>query len=119
MMHYANYLYENNGSKEDIRYWVKKAAEAGLISAVSTYALNVAHTPDDLGYPLDLVKGYGLNYLLSKLQGGGTGPEDGQRALSEIAKKMTAEQIEQAKLFAAEWEKTHPPLSYFVPVYGF
>ena len=119
MMHYANYLYENNGSKEDIRYWVKMAAEAGLISAVSTYALNVAHNPDDLGYALDLVKGYGLNYLLSRLQGGGTGPEDGQRALSEIAKKMTAEQIEQAKIFAAEWEKTHPPLSYFVPVYGY
>ena len=60
MMHYANYLYENNGSKEEIRYWVKKAAEAGHISAVSTYASNLAHAPNDLDFPADLIAGYGL-----------------------------------------------------------
>lgn len=119
MMHYANYLYENNGSKEEIRHWVKKAAEGGYISAVSTYASNLAHTPNDLDFPKDLVAGYGLKYLISRLEGGGGAPEYAQRSLPKIAKKMTAEQIEQAKLFAAEWEKTHPPLSYFVPVYGF
>ena len=119
MMHYANFLYENNGSKEEIRYWVKKAAEGGYISAVSTYASNLAHTPNDLDFPKDFVAGYGLKYLISRLEGGGTAPEYAQRSLPKIAKKMTAEQIEQAKVFAAEWEKTHPPLSYFVPVYGF
>ena len=33
--------------------------------------------------------------------------------------EMDAKEIERAVSVAEEWEKTHPPLSYFVPVYGF
>ncbi|WP_134677924.1 MULTISPECIES: tetratricopeptide repeat protein [Pseudomonas] len=118
MMLYANYLFENDGSKKEIRHWVKTAAEAGYIDAVSTYASNIAHFPNDLDFPENLVAGYGLTYLLSQLQGGGVAPEDGRRNLPELAKRMTLAQIKEAEVFAEEWTKAHPPLSYFVPVYG-
>ncbi|WP_414159304.1 tetratricopeptide repeat protein [Pseudomonas sp. BNK-45] len=121
---YANYLYENNESKSEVGYWLKKAAEAGYIDAVSTYALNVAHLPDRHGYPLDLIKGYGLTYLISKFEGGGAGggagvADFGKESLVKIAAKMTPDEIKQGVAFAEEWERTHPPLSYFVPIYGY
>lgn len=56
---------------------------------------------------------------MSKLQGGGTGPEDGKMILPDIAEKMTKEEIELGILFAEEWKRSRPPLSYFVPVYGY
>lgn len=48
------------------------AAEAGYIDALSTYAATVAHSPNELDFPEDLVASYGLTYLLSQLQGGGS-----------------------------------------------
>ncbi|BAQ82037.1 tetratricopeptide repeat protein [Pseudomonas sp. St29] len=124
MFSYANYLFENNGSKEEIGYWLKKAAEGGHIGSVSTYALHVAHIPNGFGYPIDLIKGYGLTYLISKFEGGGAGggagiADFGKKSLVKIAAKMTPDEIKQGVAFAEEWEKTHPPLSYFVPVYGY
>lgn len=124
MFFYANYLYENNGSKEEIGYWLKKAAEGGHIGSVSTYALHVADMPNEFGYPIDLIKGYGLTYLISKFEGGGAGggagvADFGKESLVKIAAKMTPDEIKQGVAFAKEWEKTHPPLSYFVPVYGY
>ncbi|NUU38764.1 tetratricopeptide repeat protein [Pseudomonas sp. C2B4] len=119
MFHYANYLYEHNGSAIEVRDWIKRASEGGHIDSVSTYARNIAHLPDRLGYPIDLIKGYGLTYLLSKLEGGGTASENGQRTLPKIAEKMTTQEIQQGIAFAKEWEKSHPPLSYFDPIYGF
>ena len=116
---YANYLFEHNGKKEDAAYWLKKSAEGGYINAVGNYALSVAHMPDNLGYTKNLVEAYGLAYLMSKLEGGGTGPEDGKMILPDIAEKMTKEEIELGLLFAEEWKKSRPALSYFVPVYGY
>jgi TPR repeat protein len=68
MMLYANYLFENDGSKKEIRHWVKKAAETGYIDAVSTYASNVAHFPNDLDFPEDLVAGGKSQKLLKHSQ---------------------------------------------------
>ncbi|MFN3580512.1 MAG: tetratricopeptide repeat protein [Pseudomonas sp.] len=118
MMEYANIL----GMQERVdeaSSWIRRAAEGGYIEAVYTYASYLAHMPDKVGYPLDLVKAYGLMYLLALLEGGGGVQEDAQRTIDELEKKMTSDQIEKAKAFAAEWERTHPPLSFFVPVYGY
>lgn len=119
MFYYANYLYEHNGDIDEITYWVVKGAEAGHISSVGTLAGKMAEYPNDIGVPLDLIKAYGLTYLLSKLEGGGTAPEDGKRNLPKIAKKMSIDEIQKGKNFAQEWEDTHPPLSYFNPIYGY
>ena len=119
MFNYSSFLYEHNGNLSDIRHWIKLAAEGGHIDSVSTYARNLAHYPDRLGYAKDLVKGYGLTYLLSKLEGGGTAPENGQRTLPKIAEMMTKDEIQQGLNFAKLWEETHPTLSYFDPIYGY
>lgn len=116
---YANYLYEHDEKKEDAANWLKKSAESGYIEAMGNYALSVAHMPDNLGYTKNLVEAYGLAYLMSKLEGGGTGSKDGKMILPEIAEKMTKDEIKQGLQFAKEWEKSRPPLSYFVPVYGY
>ncbi|EDO25404.1 predicted protein [Nematostella vectensis] len=118
MMEYAEILYKRN-DLEPVRYWVKKAAEAGYIKAVFSYASYVAHMPDQLHYPLDRVTGYGLISLIAKLDGGGGSALNAQEFLPEIAEKMTPDQIKQAEAFANEWQKNHPPLSYFVNKYGF
>ena len=119
MFSYVDFLYENNGTKKEMAYWLKKSAEGGYITGVSNYALRLAHLPDDVGYSLDLVTAYGLTYLLSKLEGGGTAAEDGQRNLPKIAEKMNELEIHEGIAFAKEWEKTHPPLSYFDPIFGY
>lgn len=116
---YSNFLYKQNRSKEEIGYWFKMAADAGHLDVIASYAMNVAHLPDSFGYPLNITEAYGLMFLVSKLKGGGTAPEDGRRYLPLIAEKMTTEEIQQGIAYAAEWEKTHPPLSYYPPVYGY
>lgn len=119
MMTYAEILYKRN-DLETVRYWIKKAAEQGHLEAAYSYGAYMAHYPDDkVGYPLDLVKGYALVSLVAELDGGGASPEYARDDLVGIAKRMSTAQIEQAKAFADEWQRTHPPLSYFVNKYGF
>ena len=116
---YANFLFENGGSKEEVAYWLKKGAEAGHLEDVGSYARYVAHLPNKLDYPLNLIEAYGINYLITQLTGGGAAPENARRMLPRIAAKMTPEEIQQGIEFAKEWEKTHPPLSYYPPIYGY
>jgi TPR repeat protein len=120
MYFYADVMYKkNSGPNNEVAYWLKKSAEAGHLAVVVSYALNVAHLPDTYGYPLNLIEAYGLIYLVSQLTGGGAAPEDARRNLPDIAAKMTQEEIQQGIAYAAEWERTHPPLSYYPPIYGY
>jgi hypothetical protein len=116
---YANYLYEHDGNPNEIRHWIEKAAEGGHMDSLSTYAVNMAETQNNLGYSINLVKAYGITYLLSKLGGGGPTPDYARAKLPEIEKKMSPGEIEKGLAFAKEWEKTHPAPSYFDPVYGY
>lgn len=96
------------------RKWTRKASEAGLEGAITNYAAYLAHEPDMLGYPLDLVKVYGLIYVLGELNGGGWTSTYVKNMRPRIAAKMTPDQIEEAEeLFAEEWKATHPPISFF------
>jgi hypothetical protein len=107
------------GDLEGARFWLEKTAAQGSQAAVGSYGAYLAHTPDQLGYPLDLVKGYGLVSLLQELDGGGGVEEYVEDKLYKIAAKMTPEQIEEAKAFAQEWKASHPPLSFFPDKLGF
>ncbi|MEB0119966.1 sel1 repeat family protein [Pseudomonas sp. CCI1.2] len=102
-------------------YWTEKAAEAGHFGSMSDYAAWTAHMPDEVGYPLDLVKAYGLTLLMAEADPGRgpSSPGYGGQALPKVATKMTPEQIEAGKAYAKEWAKTHPPLSRFPPKFGF
>lgn len=102
---------------DGIRYWTKVAAELGDFEITTSYAAWSAHTPNQVGYPLDIVKGYGLVYLLAKAEPGKL--SYGEDKLTVLTAKMSAEQIEAGKAFAEEWSKTHPPLSKFLPKYGY
>ncbi|WP_085707689.1 tetratricopeptide repeat protein [Pseudomonas sp. B35(2017)] len=112
MMDYIEILYKK-GDLEGVRYWLQAAAETGDQKAISSYGSYIAHAPDQVGYPLDQVKGYALISLLKELDGGGAIQDFVQDTLEEIGSKMSAEQIEQSKAVAREWKATHPPLSFF------
>ncbi|RON48035.1 tetratricopeptide repeat protein [Pseudomonas frederiksbergensis] len=112
MMAYVAVLYKE-GDMEGVRHWLEEAAKTGEQNAVSTYGAYLTHTPDKVGYPLDLVKGYALVSLLKELDGGGSVRDYLEVKLPEIEAKMTPEQISQANEFAKKWKLTHPPLSFF------
>lgn len=119
MAFYAHFLYDHHRSKKDIAYWLKKTADTGHLETLAAYALYVAHLPNGFDYPLNLVEAYGITYLISNLTGGGAPPREARLSLPRIAAKMTLEEIQQGIAFSKEWEKTHPPLSYYPPVYGY
>jgi hypothetical protein len=112
-------ILRQSGDVDGARTWIRKTAEAGMAGAVGTYGAYLAHVPNEVGYPLDLVKGYGLVSLLLELDGGGDAKVYAEDVLPEIAAKMTPEQIEEAKAFAQEWKASHPPLSFFPEKLGF
>lgn len=103
----------SDGDMEGIRHWLELAAETGDQAATSNYAAYIAHTPDKVGYPLDIVKGYALFTLLKELDGGGGIKGYVEKKIDRIAEQMTPEQIEKSKAVAKEWKATHPPLSFF------
>jgi len=112
-MDYYLEILEKRGDIESVRKITIDMASEGDAHAVGSYGAYISHTPDKLGFELDLVKGYGLMYTLRELDGGGGLDVYVERKLEAIGKKMTPEQIEQAKEFAVEWKATHPPLSFF------
>lgn len=95
------------------RYWIEKAAKTGYVSGVYEYSMMLVDPRYD-GYKKDMVKGYGLLLLFLELDGGGfLNKETIEKELPQYAEQMTADQLEQAREFAAEWKATHPPLSFF------
>jgi TPR repeat protein len=120
MNRYADFL-NARGDRQGFAYWIEKSAKAGDFGAMSDYAAWAAHMPDKVGYPLDLVKAYGLTLLMAEADPGSgpSSPGYGGQVLPKVAAKMTPEQIEAGKAYAKEWAKTHPPLSRFPPKYGF
>jgi TPR repeat protein len=112
MIEYISILYER-GDMEGVRHWLEVAANTGYQDAVSSYGAYLSHTPDKVGYPIDLVKGFALVSLLKELDGGGNVQVYVEGKLPVIAKKMTPEQILEANDFAKKWKATHPPLSFY------
>ncbi|QXH45621.1 sel1 repeat family protein [Pseudomonas xanthosomatis] len=112
-MDYYFDILEKRGEVESLRKITVDLVLQGDAYAVSSYAAYLGHAPEKYGFELDLVKGYGLMYTLRELSGGGGLDTYVADMLEEIGGKMTPEQIEQAKEFAADWKATHPPLSFF------
>ncbi|MEB0119969.1 sel1 repeat family protein [Pseudomonas sp. CCI1.2] len=120
MNSYADFL-NKRGDRQGFAYWIEKSAKAGDFGAMSDYAAWAAHMPNKAGYPLDLIKAYGLTLLMAEADPGigPSSPGYGGRVLKKVAAKMTPEQIEAGKAYAKEWAKTHPPLSRFPSKFGF
>lgn len=118
MIEYISILSQRN-DLEAVRYWWEVAAKTGYVNAVASYGAYLSHTPDKVGYPIDLIKGYALTSLLQELDGGGNIQVYVEEKLPRIAKKMSSIQIDEAKKFAIEWKASHPPLSFFPKKTGF
>ena len=112
MMEYLETLYVKR-EMESTRHWLEVAAATGEQSALSNYGAYISHTPDKIGYPLDLVKGYAIFSLLKELGDSGGVQDYVDRKIEKIAEKMTPEQIEQSKIVAQEWKASHAPISFF------
>nr|WP_280041467.1 hypothetical protein [Pseudomonas sp. Hg5Tf]MDH2558549.1 hypothetical protein [Pseudomonas sp. Hg5Tf] len=96
------------------RHWIEESAKTGFQIGVAHLATEHAHLRTYFGFPLDLVKGYGLMSLLLVLDVGGGTLDSTKHNLIEMIKKMTPEQIEQGKAFALEWQAANPrPISFF------
>ncbi len=112
MLYHIQYLYAD-GDVKSAYDWYEKAAATGYVSAVYGLGMYLSHEMDDYKFDLDIVRGYALTSIVAKLDGGGSTGQYAQQDLPKIEKKMTADQIKAAKKYAAEWEATHPPLSFF------
>ena len=114
MVEYAVIIYEDRGDMAVARHWIEESAKAGYQNGVAHLAAEHGHLRTYFGFPLDLVKGYGLMSLLLVLDVGGGRMDGTKHNLSEMIKKMTPEQIEQGKSFAVEWQAANPrPISFF------
>lgn len=98
---------------ESFRLWNEKAAASGYVEGVFGYGSYLGEDPSNYGFKLDLVKSYALLSLLYELDGGGHVRRDIEDVLPDIAKKMSSEQIKEAKVFSENWKSSHPPLSFF------
>lgn len=98
---------------ESFRLWNEKAAASGYVEGVFGYGSYLGEDPSNYGFKLDLVKSYALLSLLYELDGGGHVRRDVEDVLPEIAKRMSPEQIKEAKKFSEAWKSSHPPLSFF------
>lgn len=105
------------GDFESAREWLRKAAEVGEVDAVSTYGANLVHMLNQLDFPLDKVKGYALLSLVAEVRHEGHDYESD--LLKAIEPTMSADQIAKAKAYAEKWKRTHSPLSFFDPRFGF
>jgi len=114
MVRYAVSVYENRGDMAVVRHWIEEAAKTGYQNGVAHLAAEYAHLRTYFGFPLDLIKAYGLTSLLLILDGGGGVLEFAKEDLEKISAQMTPEQIEQGKAFALEWQAANPrPISFF------
>jgi len=104
---------------EGLGHWIETAAKLGHYEAMTSYAAWTAHMPNKVNYPMDMVKAYGLTLLLAQAEPGTWRKSYGEKALDKLSAVMSAEQIEAGKAFAEEWKETHPPLSRFLPKYGY
>ncbi|WP_259741102.1 tetratricopeptide repeat protein [Pseudomonas frederiksbergensis] len=98
---------------ESFRNWNEKAAASGYVEGVFGYGSYLGENPSNYGFKPDLVKSYALLSLLFELDGGGNVRRDVEDVLPDIAKKMSPEQINEAKRFSEGWKSSHPPLSFF------
>lgn len=102
------------------RQWLEKRAALNDLNGVLEYgyALGGVYANDDgvdtqYGTTQDLVKGYGLIWLVIETTREFRRHAEARGNLAAIAEDMTPEQITAGEAFAKQWEMSHPPMSEF------
>lgn len=112
--------YRKDNDEEKYISNVEVIAKTGYVSGVFGYGSILQNKYGDYKIEPDLVRSYGLMSLVAALDGGGAEPDYAQDIIeSELAPKMNSKQIKKAKIFAEQWEKENPPLSFFPDKLGF
>lgn len=102
------------------REWMEKRAALSDVNGVLEYgyALGGVYADDagvdtEYGTTQDLVKGYGLIWLVVETTRELRRHSEARGNLAAIAKDMKPDQITAGKAFAKQWEMSHPPMSEF------
>ncbi|MGO4312178.1 tetratricopeptide repeat protein [Pseudomonas sp. KB_15] len=106
------------------RQWLEKRIQLNDVHALLNYGRAVGgfYTYDDgtdeYGFTEDLVKSYGMFWLITETTRELSVHTSAAQDLQTIAKDMTAAQIDAAKVFARQWEADHPPMSEYRLTYS-
>lgn len=123
MLWYSNRRPGSN-DKAAKRQWLEKRVQISDVNAVLDYgyALSFDYTDEEdvneYGYEQDLVKGYGLIWLVIDSTRDFFQLDTAISNLAHIGGGMTAEQIESAVTFAQDWKRTHGALSEYRLTYN-
>lgn len=93
--------------------WARNAIRIGDLNTTYEYY------QVDMGEEDRAVSSYGLLSLIADSDVAAGIAEKTTEKMAKLRKKMTPQQISAGKAFAEEWKKTHPPLSRFLPKYGY
>lgn len=101
MLKYGDALL-SEGKQSLAHQWYEKSAATGYVEALYEVGSYLSHEPEENGFGLDLVRGYGMLSLVATMDGGGGLGEYAIDKMSKVKNKMTANQIKAAKKYAAE-----------------
>ncbi len=124
-MHWYSNRFPINQNHSVRREWLEKRAELNDVNGVLNYGLGLCGFYEDdngvdreYGFTKNLVKGYGLIWLVVETTRELSRHTIAREFLEETAKEMTADQITAAKAFAQSWVESHPPMSEFRLTYS-
>ena len=102
------------------RQWVEKRAHLNDVNGVLDYGFilsgmyeNDEGVDEEYGFERDVVKGYGLVWLVVESTRELSRHATARAFLSELATEMTETQISAAKDFAQQWTQAHVPMSQY------
>ncbi|RKS12586.1 hypothetical protein BJ917_5825 [Pseudomonas sp. WPR_5_2] len=124
-MHWYSNRFPINQNLPLRRQWLEKRAELNDVNGVLDYGLGLCGFYEDdngvdkeYGFSRNLVKGYGLIWLVVETTAELSRHTTAKQCLEETAKEMTTDQIAAAKTFAQQWKKSHPPMSEYRLAYS-
>jgi hypothetical protein len=123
MLWYSNRRPGSN-DKTAKRQWLEKRVQLSDVNAVLDYGYALAfdytdeEDANEYGYEQDLVKGYGLIWLVIDSTRDFLQLDTAISNLAQIGGGMTAAQIESAMTFAQDWTRTHGALSEYRLTYN-
>jgi TPR repeat protein len=123
-MHWYSNRRPDSNDNDAKRQWLEERVHISDVNAVLDYgyALSFDYTDEEdvneYGYEQDLVKGYGLIWLVIDSTRDFFQLDTAISNLAQIGGGMTAEQIESAVTFAQDWKRTHGALSEYRLTYN-